>query len=772
VIANPAVRWLLGVDAISADAASVRLAFERPFPAWAWVCVLGAAIAVAWFGYRRLDAPRRARVALGSVRAALVLLVALLLSGPVIELPRERSEPDTVIVLADRSRSMEVRDVAGAGGRQSRDEALRALATGPAPLLSDAGEAHRVMWLGFAEAVTPLASGAAGVELGEAEGDRTLLASAIEQGLARASGRPISAVVLLTDGRTTEPPDPALVRKLVDDGIPVMAVALGAAEALGDASVVDAQAPRRAFARDLVPVEATVERRGPAATRPMRVELVDAATGTVLDRVDLEPSAAPSQGSSRRDRVTLVAKPSGAGDAEWTVRVVDPAGADDLVPANDRRSMPVTLLDRPLRALYVDAYPRWEYRYLKNLMARESTIESAVMLLSADRDFAQEGNTPITRLPRTREEFERFDLVVIGDVPAGFFTDEQLREIRRLVAERGAGLVWIGGERNTPRTWQGSELQDLLPFGGAFELERLPEAVNMQPTPAAGRLGVLRLADDGQAGFPAELTDPQSGWSRLQWAQRIPTAAVKPTAEVLATSAESVSGEEAPLVLTMRYGAGSVLYLATDEIWRWRYGRGETYPERFWLPLLRMMARPALAAGRQEVQVAVEPGRATLGDTVRVQVELPTGQSPELVALEAVHERAGVPVADLEARPEPDGTLVAMWTPEADGRWTVRPREVTLAARATAGQLTVVRSDRELRDAEANRALLADLARATGGRLLEPDEARGLASLLPNRSMVTEDPLREPIWSSPLALAAFLLLAAAEWIGRRAVRLA
>jgi hypothetical protein len=84
----------------------------------------------------------------------------------------------------------------------------------------------------------------------------------------------------------------------------------------------------------------------------------------------------------------------------------------------------------------------------------------------------------------------------------------------------------------------------------------------------------------------------------------------------------------------------------------------------------------------------------------------------------------------------------------------------------------VVRSDRELRDAESDRALLERLAAATGGRVVSLRDARTLTTLLPNRSIVTEDPIKEPLWSSPLALAVLLALLAAEWIGRRMNRLA
>ena len=768
---NALVRWLLGLQSVPAGAPDVRFAWEHPVSPASWVVIVGAAVLVGWLSYRRMEIGRARRRSLVALRAAVIVLLAMLLAGPLLEVPRESIEPDAVIVLADRSRSMEVEDLVGpAGSAQSRDAALRSLAMAPTPF-DAVGAEHRVQWYGFSDALAPLARDGGGVAVGDAVGDRSLLALAIDQALLRSAGRPVSAIVLLTDGRTTDPPDRTLLRRLQAEGIAVSAVALGADAAMGDSSVAEIHAPRRAFSKDLVPVEAVVERRGPARARPLRVELVDTGTGTVIDRAELPPSNIEGD-APRLDTVQLVASPASTGDARWEVRVSEAEAARDLLPANDRRAVPITLVDRPMRVLYVDGYPRWEYRYLKNLLQRERTIESSVMLLSADRDFAQEGNTPIARLPRTREEFERYDLIVLGDLPATFFTGEQLTEMRRAVAERGTGLAWIGGARNTPRSWHGTSMEELLPFTGPYELERLPVPVNLAPTPLAARMGVLRLADDPKGAFPPELQSADDGWAQLEWAQRIPVNALKPASEVLAESLQEVEGTHAPLVVGMRYGAGNVLYVATDEIWRWRNGRGETYPERFWVQLLRSLARPSLGVGREEVRIAVEPGRATLGDAVRVEVELPAGAPPASVALEAVPEDGRQATVDLDAKPSTGGTFVAAWSPESTGRWKIRPRDPSLAARAGDGTvLEVSRSDRELRDAEADRPLLESLARETGGRVVNAADAAELVRTLPNRSIRTENPIRDPLWNSPAALLLVISVLAAEWIVRRTARL-
>ena len=94
-------------------------------------------------------------------------------------------------------------------------------------------------------------------------------------------------------------------------------------------------------------------------------------------------------------------------------------------------------------------------------------------------------------------------------------------------------------------------------------------------------MGVLQVVTRGGATWPQALSDPSYGWSQLHYAQRIEPGKLKPTAEVLAETAQTFRGTPLPLVLHMRYGAGRVIYVATDEIWRWRYGRGERLPEQF-----------------------------------------------------------------------------------------------------------------------------------------------------------------------------------------------
>jgi hypothetical protein len=767
------MRWLLDVDVIPRDAETLRLAWERPWPAWAWALLVLAAALLAGWSYARLSGRRSLRGVLAGVRLLVVLLVLIVISGPMLELPRESVELDWVMLLADRSASMNIADATAPSrvNRVSRDEQLQSVVTDNEATFRGLADQREVRWLGFHSGTFGLeaADGPSPIALGPAEGARTNLNRAVEEALQRAAARPVSGLVVFSDGRTNDPPTRSLLRRLQAEAIPVFVVPLGSAEPMGDLAIRRAEGPRRAFVRDKVPVVVELDRFGSAVARMGAVvKLVDDSSGQTLDEVELPPG-------DLREELTLIAEPEMTGETSWSV-VVE-TGEPDLVPTNNTKSLLIDLVDRPLRVLYVEGYPRWEYRYLKNLLVREESIESSVMLLSADRDFAQEGNQPISRLPRSPEEFAQFDVVVLGDAPGSFFSPDQLEMIRAHVAERGAGLLWIGGERATPLTYAGTVLADLLPMRGSLKLLPVDGPVNMVPTALAERRGVLRVTlDDEALGWPEELRDPSYGWSQLYYAQSIEPARLKPTAEVLAQTASPVDGIERPLVTMIRYGAGQSIYVATDEIWRWRYGRGERLPDQFWIQMIRMLGRESLITAEDRALLRVSPRRLAVNQPLRVVLQIVDARLLEArrAGVEAVLETAdGDPIAQLELRrlADAEDEFAATYLPEVTGDLRVRVSDPSLQEVSLSVPVEVFAPDDEMRRPETDHATLQELADLTGGAVLAPEQVSELPELLPNRSVRTLNPLRERIWDTPLIFALLVLLLTTEWVGRKILRL-
>jgi hypothetical protein len=780
--------WLLDLDRLAWGAEGVRFGFERPLAGWMWITIVVAAFVVAGWSYWRLAGSTRVRVALAAVRALTIVALVVLVSGPRLVKTEEVVERDWVLAVVDRSLSLTIEDVApegpAPGPRRSRDAQLRAAIAETWPGWAALSAEREVVWLGFGGGAfelespeAPEGSAPAPVALGEPDGDRTALGAAIEAALSRAVARPVSAVVVVSDGRSEDQISRAAMRRLQADRIPVHTVALGSPEPIGDVAVRRVDAPRATFVGDVIPVRARVEWVGGRGSMGATVRLVDEATAQTLD----ERRVTLAEGDERTLDVALSHRSAEEGERRWRVEVI-PDGAD-LLADNNAERFELEMVDRPLRVLFVDGYPRWERRYLANLLLREASVLSSSLMLAADRKYMQEGDVELDALPDSPEMWAEYDVVVLGDVRPDVFTWDQLEQLRDHVAERGGGLLWIGGPAQTPRWWWDTPLGELLPFTrSASAGVALGEPFLLGPTPAADRLGVLRLDDAAADGWPAELADADTGWSALHWGQAIDPRDLKPTTEVLARGALAYSGDEWPMLTMMRYGAGKSLYLATDEIWRYRYGRGEVYYERFWLQLIRMLAREGLTRAGRPAVLTLSADRVMAEQPVRLTVEL-LDQSLVDLALPSIEARLTrdpepgsdapprVETVTLEREPGSERVFTSSWLSDEPGSWTVELADAELASAGLTARVEVTTSSRELRTPESDHPRLEALSATTGGRALTPATLGEVFEHLPNRRERLRTELAESLWDTPLALLTILGLLTLEWVGRRVIRL-
>ncbi|XAM01510.1 hypothetical protein OT109_08945 [Phycisphaeraceae bacterium D3-23] len=829
-----AASWLdraLGLDdSMSLSAENTALGWDHPLPGWAWVLIVLAALALAGWSYHRLLGARPLRIGLALLRAVLLVLIAVLLAGPTLVRTDTTPDPDWLLVMVDRSASLGFEDIAlGAGegaGVVSRDAALREALANQAGVFGDdrLGANRHIVWLGFDRdaypidpptAVDPADAEALAALLPPAQQQATNLRTAVDQALQLAAGRAISGIVLITDAQSPQPTGQPFIDKLAALQAPVYAVPLGSDEQRLDLAIDRIDLPATAFVGDLLPVSVTVRRLdlGPGVVdggnldpADVVVKLINADTGEVLDTQTLEDVGLGSP-------VRLQTQNDTQGDLNLRVEAAytpgDDAGGDTLETggeislSNNTRLASVELIDRPIKVLYVEGTARWEYQFLVSMLTREDSIDSSMLLIDSDRSFVQDGDSPITHFPQTAEELRPYDVIMIGDVRPRYFSDDQLALIRDHVAQRGAGLLWIGGERYTPNFYAGTDLELLLPMTRPGSVGRLVPAtgrdVPMEPTPAARLLNLLQLSLGRDTGDGQAQPEWPDNLPAFRWAQDL--GPLRPGAKPLANAigmVDAESGQPQPLVVLYRYGAGETLYVGTDETWRWRRVGGEVFFEQFWIQLIRKLGTARVQQQDDRANFTVGPPVVDLGAAQLVELVIDDPAlmriAPPTIAVtvyqdtsaersneeEGGTEPVGEQVGELDLRPvsTPTGTGTptqstyrAVWRSDRSGQFVLRVTEPLLEPIGLEASAEVRDPAEEMAHAETDHDRLVRLANGTGGAVIALNDLGRLETLVADLSREITHETRKPLTNTMLALGLILVLLTLEWVLRRVVKL-
>ncbi|MEM9020006.1 MAG: hypothetical protein AAGC44_05530 [Planctomycetota bacterium] len=817
-------------DSMSLGNDNTALGWEYPLPAWGWVMVILAAGIIALMSYTRLEGARWMRVLLASLRALTLLVIAVLLVGPMIVRTDVTEEPDWLLVMVDRSASMNFEDVeVGIDGLQtpqviSREASLRAALAEQMAVFGESGlgKGRRVLWFGYDREAYPIDAPTVGDgvdgepsprinNLAEPEVQATNLRSALDQALQAAAGRAVSGIVLFGDGQSPQPTDEDFAQQLMVNGlqVPVFSVQLGSAAQRLDLAIERVDLPASAFAGDLVPVAVTVRRQDipPGVVDGLAIDpadvvirLVHPETGEVFDTQTLEQDGFGSP-------VRLQVRSDEAGDLDLSVEVAyepgeggaSTVGSDalgegytELAVSNNRRQASVELISRPMRVLYVDGAPRWQYRYLVSMLLREQSIDSSMLLVEASPDFVQEGNTRITRFPQTAEEIRQYDVIIIGDVHPRFFSDRQFTLIRDHISSRGAGLLWIGGPRYTPSFYTDTDLALLLPMTSPGSVGRLVPSqgrtFDVEPTDAATLLNLMQLSlNRGDVENPDEPDWPED-LPPLYWAQDL--GPLQPGAKTLAVAPGMVdreTGLAAPLVALYRYGAGEVIYVGTDETWRWRKAGGEVYFEQFWIQLIRKLGRQRIQSADDRATFTLSPPVVDLGATQLAELVIDdpalVGTAPPKVRVAVYRqgeEDTGEPVGELELRPTgssgeagtaPRATYSTTWRSDRPGLYTLKVSEPLLEFLDLSAPAEIRDPAQELARAATDHTRLQLLATSSGGEVIPLDNLALLNGKIEDLSREISTETRKPLTNTLIALVIILLLLTTEWILRRLIKL-
>lgn len=225
------------------------------------------------------------------------------------------------------------------------------------------------------------------------------------------------------------------------------------------------------------------------------------------------------------------------------------------------------------------------------------------------------------------------------------------------------------------------------------------------------------------------------------------------------------------------YGAGRVLYLGSDETWRWRYKVGDRVHAVFWSQALRWgtsnrltgSERLKIAAGRRQIrpgenmEILARPrdSQGRIPEDCVVIAELGEKSQPQKVQLRPVPDSGGLYRAVFQNIPAGIHEIrVHMESPGFEGI----EEKTQIIARTASGQEGV--------ELARDPARLAAMAKAGNGRYRDILEAPKLFEELSGkrRETTVENPYE--LWSSYPILLLIIGLLSLEWVIRKRIGLA
>ncbi|NMC19063.1 MAG: hypothetical protein GYA33_01475 [Thermogutta sp.] len=778
-------RWI-GAGTSPGEGVAVKLNAHWPWPVWVTIVAVLVLFVFVIRLYRREEGEisPAGRAGLIAIRLAAAAVVLAMLGQW--SLTIERTGLPTLALVCDDSASMALQDqypeaerklldraLADLGKKAGRFEIVRRILSTPPDSAAQWSREYRVRVF-FLEGGRGFDWNSAGAKRALAEvqpvRETSPLGEAVLASLDSLRGTPPAAVVVFSDGVCNEGPDwKETAAELQRRGTPLFFVAVGSAGSNRDIRLTDLRMDDTVFLHDVVFADVRIVADG-YSDRTVPIRIVDEATNSTL-----ASSEVAVKGDSFAGSVRLAFQTDRVGTLD--LRIETPVQTGELREENNVLRRSIHVLDEPIRVLYVERAPRFEYRYLRNLLLREPSVSLDCVLQSADPEYAADAKGVLPGVPMRRDELWRYDVIMLGDVDPGWFPRSTLEDIAEFVRDSGksGAVLFIAGEQFMPAAFRDTPLASLLPF----------ESEQVRPADAAGKVGPTRVVPTeigmGSPGMQLALDPRQNAaiWESLPdlyW--YMPLGELKPGARVLTVhgSERRWNGDPVPLIVFQYAGGGKVLFHAIDETWRWRYRGGQPWFSRYWVQTLRFLARGKLERERgttlETNQRVYRPGEPVI---LRAVFRPGEGTPVPGDALTVVLERDGA--ARSQLRLERRGLAGHVFEGRAEAllpggyrAWIAAP---IVPEPLPAANFEVQPPRREMEEPEPDFVGMQEAAKTTGGAFFRPWQLSQLSRTLPpGQSVAVERLPPVSLWNRPGILLLLFGLLTAEWLIRKSRGLA
>jgi hypothetical protein len=579
----------------------------------------------------------------------------------------------------------------------------------------------------------------------------------------------ISSIVLVSDGQHNGSEDPTeLARKAESLGIPIFVVGVGDPNPPKNIAVTEVYVRDKAYPDEPFEIDAVLQTSqiGKTGMPPQiqvqliqqKVDLQSGALGnpTPIDTRDIE--VPEFGGRIRVDFDHILNQP---GKYVFTV-AVDPLEDETETADNQRVSSEIEVVDEKVKVLLVSGLPSWDYQQVQRLLQRDPSISLSCWLQSMDESRPQEGDEPISRLPRSMEELGRYNVVMLMDPNPEEFDDQWIGLLQEFCKYKAGGVLFMAGPQYTSEFITMNRLKgirELLPvrFGDNEFIDAIQALASAKDNKPGQMLLVNHNIDHPVMSFRSDPAETQKIWSLMPgiyWS--FPTMAAKPTARVLLERGDQVNAEgNQPLMVTGRYGAGTVLYLGFHGTWKWRpVGLQAQFFDRFWIQVVRYLVETRSLQGSRRGFIDAEKTEFELGERITLvgrvldQEFRPSTEKEVTAIIRSADGRTQNVVMKLLPQQDGryEGTFIAQRTGSFDATIKLSGGEVDEKL-IDPISIRVVPPSAESGAFWLNEKLLTEIAEISGGKYYRLEKIKQLPDDLPQlitRAEFNSPP--EPLW--------------------------
>jgi uncharacterized membrane protein len=786
-----------------------------------WIVLLALIIlALTWWSYRRVAGEitsQKMRWVLTTLRALLFLLLLFILLRPVLAFTVEGTIRRQLLMLVDASASMKIQDprfdaadltraAMAKGlldfrkGLQQRLDQNRSASVKLVPrvellqgvlksdelnLIPKFSKEYDVSAFSFGQNLAEIGGGETGetakgqparpteinvawIDQLDPKSQSTAIGDAVRDLLERKRGQPLAGIFLATDGANnigTQPLEAARFAR--SEGVPLYIYGVGITSPR-DIIVANLFTQEVAFANDELPVTVRVRGQG---LRGENAKITLKLGEEVVAAKDLTFT------SDEEQTVALPFTPKQVGEYELRASI-DPRD-DEAAKDNNAVSQRLKVIDSKIKVLIVEETPRWEFRYLQSVLLRDRRIDLKCWLAEGDRGVAEGADSPFVKtFPQTKEELFKYDLVVIGDVGVKDIGAPQMEWLGEFVSKFGGSCLFLAGSRNNPSAFRGTELEKMLPVelsDGPMRNTGVDRPTNLELTPLGRTSPMLRLS--------AKDEENAAIWKRfpkLYWVARVSRA--KAAAQVLLQDSDATKASrygKMPVVAQQQYGIGQVLYVGTDNTWRWRRNADERYYPILWGQIAQKLGLAHLLGGSKRTQISTDKQSYAVGERVTIYARLYTADFNPLKDA-SVDGSYAVKAPDATAAPESSRQNVTLRAvPDQPGMYrgdftVLTPGLHQFSVKSDPGtvfEFSATEARFEFGETAMNESLLKQMAEISGGGFFREENLYQLPEALRAKSEHVASVVDAELWASPLYFMLLLAVATVEWALRKRVQL-